>query len=78
MAIASPNTLCEVGLPRRRSSSSIAGRSSWTRLYVWTISTAQANGISSSRAPPTASPAASTSTGRMRLPPANRLYRTAR
>ena len=34
MAIASPKTLWLVGRPRRRSSSSIAGRSSWTRLKV--------------------------------------------
>ena len=30
MAVASSNALCTVGWPRRRSSSSIAGRSSWT------------------------------------------------
>ncbi len=32
IAMASPKTLCEVGFPRRKSSSSIAGRSSWIRL----------------------------------------------
>src|SRR5438128_1933325 len=32
----------------------------------------------SAESPPTASPAASTRTGRIRFPPANRLYRTAR
>ena len=31
-AVASSNALCTVGLPRRRSSSSIQGRSSWIRL----------------------------------------------
>jgi hypothetical protein len=71
--MASPKTLCEVGLPRRRSSLSMAGRSSWIRLYVWIISTAQASAISASSAPPTASPAARTRMGRMRLPPAKRL-----
>jgi hypothetical protein len=51
----------------------MAGRSSWIRLNVCTISTAHANGSASSCEPPTASQAASTSSGRMRLPPANRL-----
>ena len=34
IAVPSPNTLWEVGFPRRKSSSSIAGRSSWISEYV--------------------------------------------
>ena len=43
IAMASPNTLWLVGRPRRKSSSSIAGRSSWISEYVWIISSAHAD-----------------------------------
>ncbi len=51
-AVASSNALWQVGRPRRRSSSSMLGRSSWIREYVWTISRAQAAGIAASRSAP--------------------------
>ena len=44
IAVASPNFLCVVGFPRRKSSSSIAGRSSCTSEYACIISTATAQG----------------------------------
>ncbi|WVZ11578.1 hypothetical protein V8G54_016108 [Vigna mungo] len=44
-ATSSPNTLWLVGLPRRRSSLSMQGRSSWMRDMVWIISRAQAAGM---------------------------------
>jgi hypothetical protein len=44
MASASPYRLCVVGRPRRKSSSSIAGRSSWIREYVCISSMAAALG----------------------------------
>ena len=40
----SPNASWQVGRPRRRSSSSIAGRSSWISEYVWISSIAAASG----------------------------------
>ncbi len=52
IASASSNCLCAVGRPRRRSSSSSAGRSSWTRLKVWIISIAAAAGSSAWRGAP--------------------------
>src|SRR5512139_2631050 len=74
MAVASPYALWQVGFPRRKASSSIAGRSSWIREYVWTYSTAHANGSRSPSLPPTAFPAARRRTGRTRFPPAVREY----
>jgi hypothetical protein len=44
IAIASPNFLWAVGRPRLKSSSSIAGRSSWIKEYVWMSSMAAADG----------------------------------
>ena len=44
MATSSPKRTWQVGRPRRRSSSSIAGRSSWISEYVWISSSAAANG----------------------------------
>src|SRR5271157_5574936 len=41
-AVASSNSLWQVGRPRRKSLLSIAGRSSCTREYAWTISVAAA------------------------------------
>ena len=74
IAKASPNCLWQVGKPRRRSSSSIAGRSSWISEYVWTISTAHAAGNARSAVPPAASHARIASKGRSRFPGARRLY----
>ena len=51
-AVASPQTLWFVGLPRRRSSSSMQGRSSCISENVCIISTAQANGIAAASLPP--------------------------
>lgn len=48
MAVASSKALWQEGRPRRRSSSSIAGRSSWMREYVWIISSEAAKGITAS------------------------------
>ena len=50
---ASPNFLWQVGKPRRRSSSSMAGRSSWISEYTCTISTLHAAGQGSAARPPT-------------------------
>mmetsp|Transcript_25720 Transcript_25720/g.53463 ORF Transcript_25720/g.53463 Transcript_25720/m.53463 type:complete len:237 (+) Transcript_25720:48-758(+) len=44
IATSSPYTLWQVGIPRRRSSSSMDGRSSCMRDMVWIISTARAEG----------------------------------
>src|SRR5262249_9543363 len=55
--------------PRRSSSLSSAGRSSCTSENECTSSTAAAAGSTVSASAPTASPVASVSTGRMRLPP---------
>ncbi|CAL5353134.1 unnamed protein product [Camellia sinensis] len=57
-AVALPKTLWVVGLPRRRSSLSIEGRSSWTSDMVWIISTAHAAGMAAEWWPPTSSQAA--------------------
>ena len=67
-------TLWLVGRPRRRSSLSIEGRSSWMRLMVCSISMAHAAGRASAAEPPTASAAAKHRIGRTRLPPARREY----
>ena len=64
-------TLWQVGFPRRKSSLSIAGRSSWISDMVWIISIATALGIACSTVPPTSSHAARHSTGRTLLPPAS-------
>jgi hypothetical protein len=50
------------------------GKSSWMSDMVWIISIATAVGMATSSSPPNISHAAMHSTGRMRLPPANRLY----
>jgi hypothetical protein len=71
MATSSPKATWQVGCPRRSSSSSIAGRSSWISEYVWIISMAAAIGRTSSGSRPSASAVASASTGRMRFPPAS-------
>mmetsp|Transcript_19346 Transcript_19346/g.49217 ORF Transcript_19346/g.49217 Transcript_19346/m.49217 type:complete len:263 (-) Transcript_19346:437-1225(-) len=75
MAMSSPYTLWLVGRPRRKSSLSMAGRSSWMRLMVCTISMAHAVGMAAWMSPPTSSQAARVSAGRTRLPPASREYR---
>ncbi len=51
IAVSSPKSRWHVGRPRRRSSSSIAGRSSWISEYVCTSSMAAAAGSSASRRP---------------------------
>lgn len=58
----------------RRSSLSMAGRSSWIRDMVWIISVLNAVGMAVSIEPPNISQEAIVSTGRMRLPPANSEY----
>ena len=63
-----------VGLPRRKSSLSIDGRSSWMSDIVCSISIAQAAGMAVLRSPPTASQAARHKHGRTRLPPASSEY----
>ena len=63
-----------VGLPRRKSSLSIDGRSSWMSDMVCSISIAHAAGKAVSRSPPTASHAARHRHGRTRLPPASSEY----
>lgn len=68
------HTLWLVGTPRRKSSLSIDGRSSWMRLMVWIISIAHAAGIACLMRPPTSSHAARHSAGRTRLPPASSEY----
>ena len=59
----------QVGRPRRRSSLSIAGRSSCTSEYTWTSSMAQAAASTWSSDNPNARAVANSSAGRMRLPP---------
>ena len=73
MAVASSKALWQEGRPRRRSSSSIAGRSSWMREYVWIISSEAAKGITASALRPNRAAVDRHSTGRRRLPPARRL-----
>ncbi|GMP32526.1 hypothetical protein CsSME_00006236 [Camellia sinensis var. sinensis] len=73
-AVSSPKTLWLVGLPRRRSSLSMHGKSSWMSDMVWIISTAQAIGTASDSSPPTSSHEARQRIGRTRLPPARREY----
>nr|GME09816.1 hypothetical protein Iba_scaffold9147CG0040 [Ipomoea batatas] len=70
-ATSSPKTLWLVGLPRRRSSLSIQGKSSWMSDMVWIISTAQAAAMASVCSPPTSSQAAIHSMGLTLFPPAN-------
>src|SRR5262249_19381173 len=77
MAIASPYTTWLVGRPRRSESSSIAGRSSCTRLYVWMYSSAQAASSAARGGGPggaAASAKARQRMGRSRLPPASSEY----
>ena len=69
--MASPNILWLVGRPRRRSSLSMAGRSSWISDMVCTISKATAVGMADSTDPPANAQAARQRMGRNRLPPAN-------
>jgi predicted secreted hydrolase len=71
IAIASPNFLCAVGLPRLKSSSSIAGRSSWTKEYVWMSSMAAADGSTRAGSDPKTQATSMQSVGRTRLPPAS-------
>lgn len=66
--VASPNTLWLVGRPRRRSSSSMQGRSSWIRSRC-EPSQSPGKGQGISTAPPHRRQASSTSTGRRRFPP---------
>jgi len=68
IAMASPNAMCTVGRPRRSSSSSIAGRSSWTSVYACSSSIAIAAGSALESSPPQAAAVASTRAGRSRLP----------
>src|SRR6266545_2244625 len=68
-ALPSPYAAQTLGLPRRSSSPSSAGRSSWTREKLCTSSIASAAGITCSGGASSASPTASEITGRMRLPP---------
>ena len=63
-----------VGFPRRKSSLSIDGRSSWMSDMVCSISIAHAAGMAVARSPPTASHAARHRHGRTRLPPASSEY----
>ena len=74
MAVASSVWRCRVGRPRRRSSSSKAGRSSCTKLNAWIISTAAAGDSASSSPPPMHWLARRTSAGRSRLPGASTAY----
>src|SRR5687768_1393304 len=76
-ATGSPNCAHVLGRPRRVSSSSSAGRSSWTSENECTSSTAHAAGSTSSGSAPIASPTARQSTGRIRLPPPSSAYRNA-
>ena len=76
--MASPNTLWHVGRPRRRSSLSSAGRSSWISEYVCSISSAAPNSsMPAGSDSAIMRPASMQSTGRSRLPPANTLCRIA-
>mmetsp|Transcript_9077 Transcript_9077/g.15595 ORF Transcript_9077/g.15595 Transcript_9077/m.15595 type:complete len:244 (+) Transcript_9077:826-1557(+) len=72
IAHCSPYTLWLVGLPRRKSSLSMQGRSSCMRLIVWIISSAHAVGMATLESSVNISHAAMQSAGRMRLPPASR------
>jgi len=63
-----------VGLPRRKSSLSMDGRSSWMSDIVCSISIAHAAGMAVATSPPTASHAARHRHGRTRLPPASSEY----
>ena len=76
-AAASPKTTCVVGRPRRRSSSSMHGRSSWTRLYVWISSTAAMGAQAAAGSQPQLRAASATRPGRSRLPPATSGCRSA-
>lgn len=67
-------TLWFVGLPRRKSSLSMEGRSSWMSDMVCSISIAHAVGMACAMFPPTASHAARQRHGRTRLPPASSEY----
>ena len=69
IASASPQRVCTHGRPRRVSARSMM--SSWTSVKLWNISTASAAGRARARAsaPPNASAASRSATGRMRLPP---------
>src|SRR3954471_11060245 len=79
MALASPNALWQVGRPRRRSSLSRAGRSSWISEYVCSISSAEPSSSTPSGNLPLIIRAASIlRMGRKRLPPANTECRIAR
>ena len=66
-----------MGRPRRKSSLSIDGKSSWISEYVWINSNAQATGSNDAGHGPIASAVAIVRMGRTRFPPANRLYRIA-
>src|SRR5688572_7800082 len=68
MARSSPNSRCSVGAPRRRSASSIDGRSSRINDDAWIISMAAAAGASFSARQPNASPTAIKRMPRTRLP----------
>ena len=71
IAVASSKATWQASRPRRRSSSSMAGRSSCTSEYAWISSTATAAGKASATEPPKVTPVAQTSAGRSRLPPPN-------
>ena len=73
-ANASPCAMWQVGLPLLRQSSSMHGRSSWIREYVWTISMETAKSSTTERSRWSISATIYISTGRIRLPPARRLY----
>ncbi len=77
-ALASPNWMWQVGLPRRRSSSSMQGRSSWMRVEQWKSSMARADGKACSSSAPQHSVAAMQRMGRIRLPPLKMEYLMAR
>ena len=70
-ATPSPNAMCALGRPRRSSSSSSAGRSSWTSENAWTSSSAPAAGSAASGSAPAASAVARQMTARIRLPPSS-------
>ncbi len=74
-----PYTRCTVGRPRRRSSSSMHGRSSWMSEYVCTISSEQASRHTATGglpSPVAARHAAMQSPGRIRLPAVRSAYST--
>mmetsp|Transcript_15015 Transcript_15015/g.32260 ORF Transcript_15015/g.32260 Transcript_15015/m.32260 type:complete len:202 (-) Transcript_15015:327-932(-) len=75
MAHCSPYTLWLVGLPRRKSSLSMQGRSSCISDMVWIISSAHAVGMATEESSVNISHAAMHRAGRMRLPPASSEYR---